>query len=254
MKFCIMHKLLHFIRCCVSFVPGGQCLAQLAMSFVAKRNNARARLLLQLKGMDVCRKVNETMSSRGVKYFADHGTLLGLVRENGMIKHDTDMDFSIPPDQEFGPVVEALIQNGFSLIHGFAVNGAVQEVTVGYEGLTLDFFKCHLIGNCLGHYVFVTKYDSKNGKHLGTMAHERRRPPLSGLETHLFGPKSDVPVSVPSNAVEYLTASYGNWKVPDLTSDFSSDKIPTQYRDITEGCELLGAAAVQALLATMKKV
>lgn len=243
-----MQKLLHFIRCCVSFVPGGQWLARQAMVAAARRSNARSRSLLQSKGMEICRKINETLSSRGLKYFADHGTLLGLIRENGMIKHDTDMDFSIPPDQDIEPVVEALTQAGFSLVHGFAVNGAIHEITVGYEGLTMDFFKCHPIGDCLGHYVFVTKYDSKIGKYLGTMAHERKRPPLKGLEAQLFGPNRDVSVTIPVNAVEYLTASYGNWQVPDSTSDFSSDKIPTQYRDITVGCELLDEETVRTRL------
>lgn len=248
-----MQKILHFVRCCVSSVPGGQWLARQAMELAARRSSARSRLLLQSNGLEVCRKINETFSARGVKYFADHGTLLGLIRENGMIKHDTDMDFSIPPDQELASVVEALTQAGFSLVHGFSVNGDVQEITVGYEGLTMDFFKCHAIGDCLGHYVFVTKYDSKTGKYLGTIAHERKRPPLKGLEAQMFGPKRDVPVSIPVNAVEYLTASYGNWRVPDSTSDFSSVKIPTQFRDITEGCELLDAATVCARLAAEVK-
>lgn len=248
-----MQKLLHLIRCCVSSVPGGQWLARQAMALAARRDNAKSRSLLQSNGMGICRKINETLSSQGLKYFADHGTLLGLIRENGMIKHDTDMDFSIPPDQELAPVVGVLTQAGFSLVHGFAVNGVVQEITVGYEGLTMDFFKCHAIGDCIGHYVFVTKYDSKTGKYLGTMAHERKRPPLKGLQTQMFGPKHDVPVSIPVNAVEYLTAAYGNWRVPDSTSDFCSDKIPTQYRDITEGCELLDAATVCARLAAVVK-
>lgn len=248
-----MQKILHLIRYCFSFVPGGQWLARQAMMLVGRRSEAKRRALLHANGLKICQKIHDVLTDRGYKYFADHGTLLGLIRENGMIKHDTDMDFSIPPDQELAPVVGVLTQAGFSLVHGFAVNGVVQEITVGYEGLTMDFFKCHAIGDCLGHYVFVTKYDSKTGKYFGTMAHERKRPPLKGLQTQMFGPKRDVPVSIPVNAVEYLTASYGNWQVPDSTTDFSSVKIPTQYRDITEGCELLDAAAVRARLTAVEK-
>lgn len=237
----IMQKILHLIRYCFSFVPGGQWLARQAMILVGRRSMEKSRALLQAHGLKICQKIHDVLTDRGCKYFADHGTLLGLIRENGMIAHDTDMDFSIPPDQSLKAVVAALTQDGFSIVHGFSINGAVEEVTVGYEGLTMDFFKCHLIGDYLGHYVFVTKYDPKTGNYLGVMAHERKRPSLKGLETKMFGPDHDVQVSIPVNAIEYLTASYGNWQVPDSRTDFSSDKIPTQYRDINEGCSLLTA-------------
>lgn len=218
------------------------------MNVIGRRSEARARALLQVNGMAICRVIHEILTAKNIKYFADHGTLLGLIRENGMIKHDTDMDFSIPPDQSFGSLVDALTKAGFSIVHGFAVDDDIQEITVGYKGLTMDFFKCHSIGECLGHYVFVTKYDSKTGKYLGTIAHERKRPPFGGIETKMFGPNRDVPVPIPVNAIEYLVASYGNWQVPDSTSDFSSVKIPTQYRDVLEGCAMLDAKAVSERL------
>lgn len=234
-----MQKLLHFIRYCASFVPGGQLLARMVLDWMAVRQNKKSRALLQAKGVEICSKVHKVLTAAGIRYFADHGTLLGLIRENGMIAHDTDIDFSIPPDQSVQATYAALSKEGFSLVHGFSISGEVQEITVAYGGITIDFFKCHSIGEDLGHYVFCPQYDMKRGVLTGVMAHERKRPPLRGLEVRVFGVRPQASVSIPTNAVEYLTASYGNWQVPDSTTDFSSDKIPTQYRDIFEGCEML---------------
>lgn len=234
-----MQRILHFVRYCASFVPGGQALARMVLDWMSVRQNKKCRALLQAKGFEICSKIHEALTAAGIRYFADHGTLLGLIRENGMIAHDTDMDFSIPPTESLSRVFSVLSKRGFSLVHGFAIGKSIEEMTVMYGGITIDFFRCHYIGERLGHYVFVTKYDPKSGDYLRTIAHERIRPPLQGLVTQNFGPEKDVPVSIPQNAVEYLTASYGNWRIPDSKTDFSSEKIPTQYRDIHDGCKML---------------
>ena len=241
-----MQRILHLVRYCASFVPGGQALARMVLGWMSVRQNKKCRALLQARGFEICSKIHEALTAAGIKYFADHGTLLGLIRENGMIAHDTDMDFSIPPDQSVQAVYATLSKVGFSLVHGFALHGEVQEITVAYGGITIDFFKCHSIGDDLGHYVFCPQYDMKRGVLTGVMAHERRRPPLKGLEVREFGTHMKARISIPTNAIEYLTASYGNWQVPDSTTDFCSDKIPTQYQDIFEGCEMLNAEQLRA--------
>lgn len=236
-----MQKILHAIRYFVSFVPGGQTLNRIAMNFVGSMSHRKKRRTLQDNGLAVCGMIHDVLSAAGISYFADHGTLLGLIRENGMIKHDTDMDFSVPPQESMHRIYSTLVGQGLKVVHGFSCNGEIAEVTFEYRGISMDFFRCHAIGDKLGHYAFVTKYDEKTGKFLGVMAHERIRPPLAGLETRTFGEKIKVKVSIPVNAVEYLAAAYGNWKIPDSKTDFSSDKIPTQYRDVNEGCRLLTA-------------
>lgn len=221
-------------------------LISLVLNRLSHYHQKRCQHLLQTSGMTIYGAIHRILSEAGISYFADHGTLLGLIRENGVIPHDTDMDFSIPPDESLTRVYRALSCAGFRLGHGFSCCGKIAEITFAYKGLTVDFFQCHNIGEKLGHYVFVTRYDHKTGAFLGTMAHERIRPALAGLETREFGTEIKATVSIPSNAVEYLTASYGNWRVPDSKTDFSSDKIPTQYRDILEGCKLLSADEIVA--------
>ena len=234
-----MQKILHFIRQCAICFPGGGKLVHCVLGLLARRAKAKRCARLQRVGFEICNLIHNTLSQHKIAYFADHGTMLGIIRENGFIKHDEDMDFSIPPNVSLSQVWKALSPCGFSIVHGFAINGHLEEITLGYQGLTIDFFQCHAIGEKLGHYVFVSHYDHRTGNLLKVMAHERIRPPLQGLESKIFGELRKAQVALPINAVEYLTASYGNWQVPDSKSDFSSDKIPTQYRDICDGCEAL---------------
>lgn len=244
----LCQKALHCIRVLASFIPGGVSLASFVLKWMAQRHDRRARNILHAQGMKTHRVIYETLTQSDVSYFADHGTLLGLIRDNGVIAHDTDMDFSIPPDESLARVYAALSKKGFRLLHGFMLDDTLEEMTLCYQGLSIDFFRCHRIGNDLGHYVFINDYAPKTGTLLRTWAHERKRPPLAGLETREFGRSCQVKVSIPRNAVEYLTASYGNWQVPDSKTDFCSDKIPTQYRDIHEGCKFLNANEVKEVL------
>lgn len=244
----IVQQVLHGIRVFVVKIPGCEWLVKLVLDWLARRQSLLSRKNLQVNGMRVHGVIYDALTQVGVSYFADHGTLLGLIRDNGVIAHDTDMDFSIPPDESLGRVYAALSKKGFSLLHGFMLGDALEEMTLCYQGLSIDFFRCHRIGNDLGHFVFINDYAPKTGTLLRTWAHERKRPPLAGLETREFGVNCQVKVSIPKNAVEYLTASYGNWQVPDSKTDFCSDKIPTQYRDIHEGCKFLNASEVREVL------
>ena len=244
----VMQQVLHGVRVAVVKIPGCAALVNQFLGWLARRQSSLSRKYLHDNGMKVHGLIYETLTQNGVSYFADHGTLLGLIRDNGVIAHDKDMDFSIPPDESFARVYAALSKKGFSILHGFMLNDALEEMTLCYQGLSIDFFRCHRIGNDLGHYVFINDYAPKTGTLLRTWAHERKRPPLAGLETREFGANCPVKVSIPQNAVEYLTASYGNWQVPDSKTDFCSDKIPTQYRDIHEGCKFLNANEVKEVL------
>ena len=242
----VMQRILHGIRVAAVKIPGGVASVNCVLGKMSRRQNDRARKNLQSNGMIVHGVIFETLSRAGVAYFADHGTLLGLIRENGVIAHDTDMDFSIPPEESLERVSSALVKRGFRIVHGFAVDGVLAEMTLVYRDLSIDFFQCHFIGDHLGHYIFVNEYAPKTGTFVRTWARERKRPPLAGLETRVFGLEQQTKVSIPKNADEYLTASYGNWRVPDSTTDFSSEKIPTQYRNIYDGCRFLSAEEVEA--------
>jgi len=105
-----------------------------------------------------------------------------------------------------------------------------------------------MIGEKLGHYVFVNDVELKDYRVINTIAHERIRPNLTGITISKFGSNANVTVPIPTNADEMLTASYGNWRVPDKKTNFCSKEIPSQYRDVLEGCKYLTGEEVIQLL------
>lgn len=232
---------LHKIRVVISRVPGGVLLISFVFQMLGFYQERKRCKIMQSCGLLICGEVHKIFSSAGISYWADHGTLLGLIRENRPLPYDPDMDYSIPQTESLAKVYRALVAHGFVLAYGYAFRGKITEITMIYRGISIDFFKCHVIDGDLGHYCFVTSYDKATGNFVDLMAHERKRPMVRGPVVRTFGSPSVVQVSVPENADEILTATYGNWRVPDRATDFCSDKIPSQYRDVHEGCKMLSA-------------
>lgn len=206
-----------------------------------RMDQRKALRLMRMNGLEVCERIFRALSEKGICHWADHGTMLGIIRENGLISHDLDVDYSVPHDVDLADVYRALSKRGFSLLRGFAIQGEVVEITMSWEGVSVDFFKCHPIGARMGHFVFVSKLDEKTWEVVDVMAHERVRPSVIGPIVRSFGPNNKTHAYIPQNAEELLTASYGNWRIPDSKTDFCKRDIPTQYRDVYEGCSFLSA-------------
>jgi len=49
---------------------------------------------------DILRKVVEKLNQHDIKYWVDYGSLLGIIREGDVIKHDTDTDVCVHPDNK----------------------------------------------------------------------------------------------------------------------------------------------------------
>ena len=51
--------------------------------------------VLQKNGVQTVKAVQEILSETGVFFFFDMGTLLGIVREGRLLKHDMDIDIAV---------------------------------------------------------------------------------------------------------------------------------------------------------------
>ena len=101
---------------------------------VKKRNKKllqkNRRKDLQKYGMDILRMVDSALITNHINYFVDFGTLLGLVREKGFIKHDLDMDFGILETDSFSwDKLECLMTaNKMKKIRQFVYKGIITEI------------------------------------------------------------------------------------------------------------------------------
>lgn len=87
---------------------------------------------------DLCKLLNE----RNIKFWLCYGTLLGYVRENGILKHDFDFDIGLWNDDYSKELESALESHGFKLMHQFKsiTDYPAFEQTYEKNGVSIDFF------------------------------------------------------------------------------------------------------------------
>lgn len=241
----VLLRLRHFIYLKLRTVPVGRSLVSIAIKIQGGRANARIRKAMRVHGLSACDEVYAALSVRGIAYWADHGTLLGIIRENGFIKNDLDVDFSVPPQVRLCDVYDALKNRGFVLERGYAYRGKIVEITVSHKGVGIDFFKCHPIDTRMGNFVFVTQSDPETWQVLSVMAHERVRPQVDGLKEVRFGKAVEkARTFIPTNSEKILEAEYGDWRTPDSKTNFCGKNVPSHYQDVYEDCVCLNKDAL----------
>jgi len=63
------------------------------------------------------RQVKEILDAHGIEFWLDNGTLLGAVRNGKFIPWDHDIDLGLwkPSEEKIKPVIDSIIQNGFTV-------------------------------------------------------------------------------------------------------------------------------------------
>jgi len=144
------------------------------------------------------------------RWFLISGTLLGVVREGGWLRHDVDIDVGIHAEAcDFERLLGRLAStpqftvaavHHQEVISREACRYALQALPVMVKlvhrtGINLDVFIHHLDGDNRWHGSAMHRW--------GNSAFGLRRYSLAGME-----------VLGPADADRYLTENYGNWQVP----------------------------------------
>lgn len=192
----------------------------------------RRRRRLQKHGWETLKKLHYVFTENHVSYFFDYGTLLGLIREHGFIKHDDDIDLTIMPNT-LSPyaVYEILMRNGFTFLHGFKIENKIVEFTVlDANGLSVDIFfpRKDENGKFYGIDIFwdpAKEYPSQ----LENTAVETPYTLPSKLATMTL---HDVEVSIPEDYTKLLVEEFGStWNIPDAKF-IARDVIPCKELDV----------------------
>lgn len=174
--------------------------------------------------------VEEILASEKLTYFATCGTLLGLIRENKLLKRDYDLDYGVIIEEEtdWKKIERCFLQNGYKMIRFFTLEGKTTEQTYrSNNGIEIDIFGHYFINNELCFYSYDklssieyssenewSAYILKNGRFKGTKR----------IDTDVGK------VTVPQNAEEYLSYNYNDdWRIPNPNFQANSGK----------GCSLL---------------
>ena len=172
--------------------------------------------IIKKHGRVVVQEIEGCLNNSGLIYFATCGTLLGLIRENRLLRDDYDMDYGviIKSSHDWETLAIALNEIGYEKIREFWLDEKITEQTYKHKnGVEIDFFG-HFIEDdnlCFYSYdripgmnypseILWTAYRLNNGKFKGTKK----------IETDIGM------VTVPANAEEYLTYNYNDdWMIPN---------------------------------------
>lgn len=203
-------------------------------------NPKRFKKVVHLKGKNLIKLkkiLSDTVSlfeKHGIKYWLDHGTLLGIIREKELIPWDHDIDISIS-----GEDVEKFlaIRKKFPLKYRVSMRyddtgrlpGTLRLVKIKYwhlkylrlfkyQELFLDIFVKYKVAD---YYYWIDTFTPKRVKahyheHLDTIYWENRK------------------YAIPSSVDEYLVDRWGDWRTPVKDFDASLDDLAIwdqlQYR------------------------
>lgn len=159
---------------------------------------------------DICNNLN-------IECWLVFGTLLGCIREKGIIKHDFDFDVGMWKS-DYNPVLkEKLIENGFILEHQFeGIEYNAFEQTYQKDGVLIDIFYSYKNDSEIWTHVFHREKDDELPPDIWKV--RKLSFPNKGLTKTTF---LNNQVYIPANYEQYLTLTYGvNWRIPDPNFDW----------------------------------
>lgn len=156
---------------------------------------------------EALRTATEVLGSLGVCYWLDCGTLLGLVREGGLLPHDQDVDLSTFDWKRSEEISDAMVAAGFKAYRTFGTPHHGYEQRFIWHNVKLDVFYFYdegetcWSGSWLNDHLIVSRFDKR------TIGRTKK---LKGFR-------------VPSQPEALLEARYGDWRTPNTEWEWATD-------------------------------
>ena len=210
---CYIQPLLTLVRRILCTTEFGRQITEKYKAARRKRAVMKARRRLQTCGWAVLRHCIEMIQQENIPAYAEYGTLLGMVRENGFIKHDDDIDFGVAPEG-IAPkkLLEIAIAHGLEFSRAFFWRGQITELTFTYKNIPIDFFYTyrHTDGRIYGQAYDAFTFE--NGRDVAKFVVRLYKPEYKGIELLRV---RELAVPVPVNKEEFLEYNYGaDWRMP----------------------------------------
>ena len=184
-------------------------------TLIVKAGKKRRIKQIQKLGIEELEKVTNTLNNSGICAFADFGTLLGLMREGGPLKHDADMDVGIILQND-NTVKEAdfcLKSLGYKRFRQFSINDSIKERSYikNHVKMDLQFYTVEEETGLMFCYLFYNKPIDIKKKYWKSVI--KKCPLVEDIKT--INIKNHL-IYVPKNAEDILRYKYGDsWRIPD---------------------------------------
>ncbi len=204
-------------------------------ALIGKRKTRRffeaQREELLTRGSEYLTFMEELLSGSGCEFFADAGTLLGIVRDGKLISWDMDIDYGImvTDDHTWENLERYMNEKGLRKTREFVFRDQITEQSYRYDKMVIDIVGHFPMGD--GAVVrFYKRVDGTVYRQHNEMSAYRYETPLL-TETKVVEMQDGTKVHVPVNADGYLSAVYNEtWATPDPTWNETKSK----YRVLEE--------------------
>ena len=205
---------LDFLKKCVKL-----CLKpiRLIKRYFKNRSNKaldEKRRYIQENGYDVLSETLGLLNSiPNAKAFADFGTMLGIVRENALLKHDLDMDIGVLGEKGLYEYVTMILErNGYKLWREYIFDDRIVEQSYRYKNIKVDINYYEYRGKGVNTWLFYRDPSKK---------YKNNKRDIVRMDYSLIDKLKKVNVkgkeiTIPENATQILEEKYGKtWQVPD---------------------------------------
>lgn len=150
--------------------------------------------------VEVMKKGCNILDKLGIKYTLADGTLLGVIRDNKLIPHDTDIDIAVLHPVDALKIERVFKRNGFKVGRKAAFKGVVQQLVFYSKSQCLfDIIFYTQIGDEVYNFCEKDFYFQHHAHHYENIVPHK-------FEEHIF--------YIPSDVEKWLEATYGDWKTP----------------------------------------
>ncbi len=190
-----------------------------------KLKSRTARISLQKFGLKAASEITQSLHEIGFECFVSSGTLLGIVREGELLRHDVDLDFCAIVDENFSwaKAVDRLSKLGFYPTLIYTLESKVTEISFDSSQVSFDLFGAFPIkGDDLSEaqmrvYSCARQRDVVYAVPEATTSSYRDFPAVTST---LVATVSGYDIRLPVNAEAWLETNYGpTWRIPDSSWD-----------------------------------
>jgi len=185
-------------------------------AYISKKNKS-----FNKNGMQVLKTFCTLLNNAHIPFWLCYGTLLGYIRENGLLKHDFDFDFGMWRTDYNKDFEDLLVNAGFTLVHQYkTINTEYDAFEQTYEkdGVSIDIFYHYKNEEKTWTHVFYREPEDIDLNSKGLYRIRKLDYPTAPLQLISFLGNN---VYMPSNPEIYLGEIYGkNWQIPDPNYDW----------------------------------
>lgn len=200
----------------------------------------RKRKMMALHGVETIHHLQALFAEMDCKHFFDMGTLLGIIRDGRLLKHDLDIDVGVfvENEEQKQAIRDMLVSRGNDILYSYTVDGiGVVEESYVHSGIKFDInYYTREAGVDVCYLLYFDKERAYSSKDEMSVV----RLECSTIEEIVQIDFNGVPINIPSNSEKYLEQRYGStWRIPDTgyvywkgPSTHTTDKVGvrTTYR------------------------